>query len=145
MKRSLTANERTRLYLSLHEFSNEIALLQELLEIVGFECHITERLRQRNDQLSEKNFDALKNCATGIIVITEADCFADAAGNFILSPEIQMEVSAAYLLYDRRVILLKERGMEVPEYWKSIPSFDLENNQLDWQHGIALTKTILNL
>ena len=145
LKRSLTANEKTRLYLSLDEFSKEIAPLQELLEIVGFECHITERLRQRSDQLSEKNFDALRNCSTGIIVITEADCFAGAAGNFILSPEIQMEVSAAYLLYDRRVILLKERSIEVPEYWKNIASFDLENNQLDWQQGIALTKTILNL
>ncbi len=139
------ANEKARLYLSLHEFSKEIAHLQELLEIIGFECQITERRRQRNDQLSEKNFDALKNCATGIIVITEADCFADAAGNFILSPEIQMEVSAAYLLYDRRVILLKERSIEVPEYWKNIPSFELENNQLDWQQGIELTKKLLSL
>ena len=112
---------------------------------MGFECHITERLRQRSDQLSEKNFDSLRNCSTGIIVIAEADCLQDAAGNFILSPEIQMEVSAAYLLYDRRVILLKERSIEVPEYWKNIASFDLENNQLDWQQGIALTKTILNL
>ena len=108
-----------------------------------FECEITERFVR--DHLSEKSFDSLKDCSAGIIAIAASDCFQDAAGNLILSPEIQMEVSAAYLLYDRRVILLKERGIEVPEYWKNIVSFDLENNQLDWQQGIALTKTILNL
>ena len=137
--------EKAQLYLSLPEFSNEIAHLQELLEMVGFECQISERLRQHHDQLSEKNFDSLKNCAAGIIVITEADCFVGAAENPMLSPEIQMEISAAWLLYERRVILLKERGIKVPEYWKNIATFDLENNQFDWQQGIELTRTLLDL
>ena len=148
-KRSLTAVSRTpekvQLYLSLPELSNEFAHLRELLEMVGFECQISERLRQHHDQLSEKSFDSLKNCAAGIIVISEADCFAGAAENPMLSPEIQMEISAAWLLSERRVILLKERRIEVPEYWKNIASFDLENNQLNWQQGIELTKSLLNL
>ncbi len=146
-KRSLIAvaktKEKVRVYLSLHEFSPEVSHLQELLAIVGFECQLSERLTQHNDQLSEKKFDALKNCFAGIIVISEADCFTGVSANPMLSPEIQMEISAAWLLYERRVILLKERSIEVPEYWKNIASVDLENSQLDWQQGIELTKILL--
>ena len=148
-KRSLTtvvrANEKTRVYLSVREFSKEFVHLKEFLEVLGFECQIADRLRQHNDQLSEKSFDSLKTCSTGIIVITASDCSADVAGNLILSPEIQMEVSATYLLYDRRVILLRENGIDVPEYWNNIISFELCQNQFDWQQGIAVTKTILSL
>ena len=139
------SNGKARVCLSLPEFSPEIAHLQALLEMVGFECQVLERLQQHNDQLTEKSFDSLKNCSAGIIIITQADYLESAAGIPMLSPEIQMEISAAWLLYERRVILLKERGIEVPEYWKNITSFDLESNQLNWQQGIELTKTLLSL
>jgi hypothetical protein len=149
LKHTLTAvakkHEKSRLYLSLSEVTAEMMDLKNLLELLGFECHIAERIQQVNDQLTEKSFEPLKTCNAGIIVITEADCSVGMTGNLILSPEIQMEIGAAYLLYDRRIILLRERGIDVPEYWKNITTFELNNSRFDWQQGLALTKILLTL
>jgi hypothetical protein len=138
-------HEKSRLYLSLSEVTAEMMDLKNLLELLGFECHVAERIQQANDQLTEKSFEPLKTCNAGIVVITETDCSAGITGNLILTPEIQMEIGAAYLLYDRRIILLRERGIDVPGYWKNITTFELNNSRFDWQQGLALTKILLTL
>ena len=136
---------KIRLYLSLQENSEDFIQLHALLEMLGFAGEIIERHKQSNVSLAEKNFDTLRNCEAGLIVITEADCVKSSAGEYTLRPEIQMEISAAYLLFNRRVILLRESEIQIPAYWQNILSCELEHGQLDWGKGIELTKALLSL
>ena len=143
--RPASSRAKIRLYLSLQENSGDFMQLHALLEMLGFAGEIIERQKQSNVPLAEKNFDTLRNCEAGLIIITEADCVRSSAGEYTLTPEIQMEISAAYLFFNRRVILLRESKIQIPAYWQNILTCEFENDQLDWSKGIALTKALLSL
>ena len=143
--RPASRQAKIRLYLSLQENSEDFIQLHALLEMLGFAGEIIERQKQSNVPLAEKNFDMLRSCEAGLIISTEAHCVRSSAGEYTLTPEIQLEISAAYLLFNRRVILLRESEIQIPAYWQNILSCELEHGQLDWGKGIELTKALLSL
>ncbi len=136
------SSEKVRLYLSVEANSEEFIQLQSLLEMLGFKAEIIERNSSNKVPLSEKIFDSLRHCEAGLIVITEADCLKDEMGFLSLIPEIQMEISAAYLFYDRRVILLCAQQIQMPAYLQNIPTCALEKGKLDWKTGLAIAKAL---
>jgi hypothetical protein len=76
--------------LNLADIGGEIALKEESTAI----------------PVPEKVFEAMRRCQAGIISVTVDEGRKDAEGNYTLNENVLIEIGAAFVLYDRRVVLL---------------------------------------
>lgn len=88
--------------------------------------------------ISSKVKEIMESCNCAILVFTSDEEFFDKDGNSIWRPSenVAYELGAANYLYDNRIVILKEEGVEFPSNFRDIGyiSFikdQLENKSLD--------------
>jgi hypothetical protein len=135
--------DRLRLCLSAHPVQQNVAPLQSLLELVGIESEWLERGEATTLTTSESAFEMMRRCDAGLFVVTLDDCLADAEGSWQLKPEVQAEISAAYLFYNRRVLLLWDERIPLPQDWQQMARCTFPGGALTWEMGLQLTKELL--
>jgi hypothetical protein len=143
---NLLAWERNRLQvcLSARPVQQNVAQLQALLELVGIESELLERVEASTLTTSESAFETMRRCDAGLFVVTLDDCLSDSEGGWQLKPEVQAEISAAYLFYNRRVLLLWDERIPLPPDWQGLTRCTFTGADLTWETGLQLTKSLLN-
>ncbi len=143
---NLLAWEANRLHVcvSARPVQQNVVQLQSLLELVGIESELLERVETTTLTTSESAFATMRRCDAGLFVVTLDDCVTDADGGWQLKPEVQAEISAAYLFYNRRVLLLWDDRIPLPPDWQSLARATFTDGALTWETGLQLTKTLLS-
>jgi hypothetical protein len=132
--------------LVIHSDATEISgQVRASLELTEHECLIVARNDAPGLPISDALAEAMRSCAAGIIVIGESDCVMNEAGSLAPRPQALFEISAACVLYGRRVILLCEHRVTLPPELAGISRCDFDGRQLSWESGLALMKTIREL
>ncbi|MBS1808725.1 MAG: hypothetical protein JST84_11080 [Acidobacteria bacterium] len=134
-----------QVFLSLRPTNKNATQLQTLLELLGVESELLERGTIPSLPMSESAFEVMRRCEAGLFVVTQEDCLRDETGNSILQPEVQAEIRAAYLFYNRRVLLLWDERIPVPTDWQNFHRCDFDGGDLTWETGLQLTKALLSL
>jgi hypothetical protein len=55
---------------------------------------------------------------------------------------VLIEIGAAFVLYDKRVVLLWDRRIQVPSNLQGLYRCEFEGNDLNWGAGMKLMKAI---
>jgi hypothetical protein len=132
--------------LVIHSDAAEISgQVRASLELTEHKCLIVARNEAPGFPISDALAEAMRSCAAGIIVIGESDCVMNEAGSLAPRPQVLFEISAACVLYGRRVILLCEHRVTLPPELAGISRCDFDGRQLSWESGLALMKTIREL
>jgi hypothetical protein len=134
---------RLRVCLSARSTQQNAEQLQSLLELVGIESERLERGTNTTLTMSESAFEIMRRSDAGLFVVTVADCQLDEQGSWMLKPEVQAEISAAYLFYNRRVLLLWDEQVPVPSDWQQMSRCTFVGEKLTWETGLQLTKCLL--
>ena len=140
----IAETRRLRVFLSLHPTHKNAAQLQTLLDFVGIESDLLERGATPTLPMSESAFAMMRHCEAGLFVVTAEDCVRDEHGEAAVKPEVQAEIRAAYLFYNRRVLLLWDESIPVPDDWQSLQRCSFAGGELTWDTGLQLTKALLN-
>ncbi|MDX6385393.1 MAG: hypothetical protein QOK48_2966 [Blastocatellia bacterium] len=53
-----------------------------------------------------------------------------------------MEIGAAHVLYDGRVILLADRKFQTPNGIQDLIYYEFQNDSLDWEVGLQLIRVV---
>lgn len=86
---------------------------------------------------------AMRRCEAGVFVITAVDRLDGAEDKrTTFDDTLLMEISAAFVLYDCRVILLCETGVEVPLPFRALRRIELRGEELTWETGVQLLKAL---
>ena len=75
-----------------------------------------------------------------VIILDEGSFTTDGAGKQYLKEKILMEIGAAHVLYDGRVILLADRKLQTPNGIQDLIYYEFENDSLDWEVGLQLIR-----
>ncbi len=134
---------RLRVCLSVRSAQHNAEQLQSLLELVGIESELLAREANPTLTMSESAFEIMRRSDAGLFVVTPADCQLDEQGSWLLKPEVQAEISAAYLFYNRRVLLLWDERVPVPTDWQNLTRCTFVSDELTWETGLQLTKALL--
>jgi hypothetical protein len=92
--------------------------------------------------ISGEVFHAMRQCAAALIIVTPEDCQKDSTGGYTLNQNILIEINSAFVLYDRRIVLMWNCQMPVPDSLLSLHHFTLEGDELTWEAGIQLMQVI---
>ena len=78
-----------------------------------------------------------------LIVVLDEDSFTrDDTGIYCLREKVLMELGAAHVLYDRRVILLADRRIASCQGFKDLIYYEFDSERLDWEVGLQLIKLV---
>ena len=83
--------------------------------------------------IPQKVADVMRECGAAILVFTADKEYFDKEGNQIWRPNenVSHELGAASVLYGNRIIVFKEKGIELPSNFSSVGYIEFEQNKLD--------------
>lgn len=111
--------------LQLSEIDYEVAIKEEATAI----------------PVPEKIFGAMRRCTAGVIIVSKEQVQGDSS-IVQINPNVLIEIGAAFVLYDRRVVLLWDKGMPIPSNLQGLYRCEFEGNELGWTEGMKLMKAL---
>lgn len=120
------------------ELVGQVEAILQLSEI-DFEVAIKEETTAI--PVPEKVFGAMRRCTAGVIIVSKEQVQGD-SGAIQINPNVLIEIGAAFVLYDRRVVLLWEKGMSIPSNLQGLYRCEFEGKELGWTEGMKLMKAL---
>ncbi len=136
--------KKPRVFISHGKNTRVVEQIQTSLELADIESEAAGRERDASGSpVAEEAFRAMRRCAAGVIVVSGEDCERDSArGEYTLAGSILLEIAAAFVLYDRRVVLLWDSQLPIPFNLRNLDLCQFERGELTWDGGMQLLKFI---
>lgn len=136
------AEETLRVFISHGSNHAIVEQIETMLEISGIDAEIAITEETTAIPVPEKVLAAMRRCGAGVIAVTVDEGRRDEAGNYTLNENVLIEIGAAFVLYDRRVILVWDKRLEVPSNLQGLYRCEFEGDELAWASGMKLLKAI---
>lgn len=133
------AGGRLRVFVSAGAGAQLAEQVQTVLGVADNECHLLARGASDSLLVSAETARAMRRCEAAVIIVTREDCAEDGGGP---RRGLAAEISAADVIYGRRVALLWEKGLDVPDALAELLRFEFESDGLTWDIGIGLLKAV---
>ena len=133
-----------RVFISHSKNKKIVDQIKQMLEFGKFEYEVAEERETAAIPISEKVFGSMSRCNCAIINISADEEKRQPDSSFGLNENVLTETGAAYLHYDRRVILLVDSRLrdKLPSNIKGLYALFYEGDQLSWDMGMKLQKSL---
>ena len=135
-------SEKMRIFISRRKDALLIKQIQTTLEVAGVESEVSRRAEGGAEFMSDELFQLMRRCDAAIIVVTGEDCLTNDEGQAVLQEGLMMEIAAANVHYNRRVILLCDESVPLPNRLRDLCRCDFAGDQLTWDSGMRLLKAL---
>ena len=115
------------------------------LELAGIESAVVERNSDGAGPVAEHIIRAMRQCEAAVILVSAEDCSRDETGVASVNEDVLIEIGAAFVCYDRRVVLLWDEGVPVPSNLRTLSRCQFSGGTLTWDAGVRLMKAITEL
>jgi predicted nucleotide-binding protein len=135
--------KNNRVFIS-HGKQKTIALqIKELLSFGNFDPVVSVDREATAIPVPEKVFEDMRSCGAGVIHVGAEGKYLDKDGNehTKINDNVLIEIGAAMALYGKKVILLVERGVNLPSNLQGLYRCDFEGERLDYDATMKLLKT----
>jgi hypothetical protein len=132
------ASEQKRFLILSRRAARVVGQLEAALELLDIKSRALVGVETDALPMSREMFQAMRQCDAALIVVSPEDCREDGAGGYALNQNILIEINSAFVLYDRRIALVWNCRMPVPDALSSLRHFTLEGDELTWADGLRL-------
>jgi hypothetical protein len=121
-----------------------VAQIQTVFELAGIRSHASERAPHAAGEVlvADDAAEVMRRCDAALVLLSEEDCRPEGPGAAVLPQRALVEIGAASVLYERRVLLLLDAPAELPAGLRSLPHVTLGEGGLTWEVGIELLKAV---
>jgi CAP12/Pycsar effector protein, TIR domain len=116
--------------------------VQTMLGLADIQSEVAVKEESSAIPVPEKVFNAMRKCSAGIIVVSVDEKLKDKEDKYTINENVLIEIGAAFVLYDRRVVLLWDKRLSVPSNLQGLYRCEFEGNELSWSAGMKLMKAI---
>nr|WP_240922563.1 TIR domain-containing protein [Oleiagrimonas sp. C23AA] len=88
----------------------------------------------------QKVLSAMRRCGSGVMIVSADDDAAAEAGT--INNNVLIEIGAAFVLYDQRVVLLWDKRLKVPSNLQGLYRCEFEGGELSFAVGTKLAKAV---
>jgi predicted nucleotide-binding protein len=120
--------------------------IQKILRFGKFEAIVSVENQTLAKPIPDKVMDDMRSCSAAIVHVGAERKLLDAEGNehTEINPNVLIEVGAAMALYERRFVLLVERGVVLPSNLHGLCEVRYEGEQLDHDATMKLLEAFNN-
>ena len=116
--------------------------VQTMLEMADIKGEVAEAEETTAIPVPEKVFNAMRRCKAGIIVVSVDESSKDVKGSYTINDNVLIEIGAAFVLYDKKVVLVWDKRVPIPSNLQGLYRCEYEGNELSWSTGMKLMKAI---
>lgn len=116
--------------------------VETMLGLGGFESEVAEDEETAAIPVPEKVFSAMRRCQAGIIIVSADEADKDNAGKYAINQNVLIEIGAAFVLYDRKVVLVWDKRLPIPSNLQGLYRCEFEGAEFSWTAGMKLMKAI---
>ena len=121
-----------------------VELIRRTLELAHVQTETIEMAWKGKSSLENGICEYPAGYNAVVIILDEGSFTPDGAGQQYLKERVLMEIGAAHVLYDGRVILLADRKLQTPNGIQDLIYYEFENDSLDWEVGLQLIRVAEN-
>ena len=111
-------------------------------QIADIESEVATKEEASAIPIPEKVFGAMRRCQAGIIIVSVDEKRKDTDGKYTINENVLIEIGAAFVLYEKRVVLLWDKRLVVPSNLQGLYRCEFEGSELTWTAGMKLMKAI---
>jgi hypothetical protein len=119
-----------------------VGLLRRTLELAAVESRLVEKDWGGRVSFEQCAPGLAPDCDAVFVVLDETTFVADAAGRHSLRETVLIEIGAALVRYDRRVVLLLDEKFPSPEAVRELDCYEVVNGGLTWEAGLRLLAAV---
>lgn len=138
-----TIQSNNKVFISHGKNRQVVDQLKQLLEFGAFEPVVSVEREATAISVPDKVFNDMRICGAGVIHIEEERKLLDSEGKeyTLINENVLIEIGAAIALFNNRVILLCNKGIQLPSNLQGLYRCEYEGEQLDYQATMKLLKT----
>jgi predicted nucleotide-binding protein len=114
--------------------------VKDILDLYEIQYEIATEEESPAIPVPQKVLTAMRKCQSGIMIVSADDDAAAAAG--AINNNVLIEIGAAFVLYDQRVVLLWDKQLKVPSNLQGLYRCEFEGGELSFAAGTKLAKAV---
>jgi predicted nucleotide-binding protein len=134
--------ERLRVFIAHSKNMEIVEQVETMLELADIDSEVAEKEETAAIPVPEKVFDAMRRCTAGIIVVSVDESHETDGDKHSINENVLIEIGAAFVLYERRVVLVWDKRLPVPSNLQGLYRCEFEGDELSWSAGMKLMKAI---
>lgn len=139
------ADGRTCLFITYGgQAPNVVAQIQTVFELAGIRSHASRRTPPGEAAVlvADEAAEVMRRCDAALVLLSRDDCRPDGSGAPAVAERALVEIGAACVLYESRVLLLLDGPFAPPAGLAALPHIALGEGGLTWDVGIELLRAV---
>lgn len=138
-----TVKANNRVFISHGSKLDVVEQLKQILTFGKFVPVVEIENQSTARPVPEKVFNSMRSCSAGVIHVSrEKKAITDDGQEIsVLNPNVLIEIGGAMALYGPNVVLLVERGVELPSNLQGLYRCNYEGDKLDYDATMKLLQT----
>lgn len=114
--------------------------VKDVLDLYDIEYEIAVEEETTAIPVPQKVLSAMRRCSAGIMVVSADDDSDERSAT--INNNVLIEIGAAFVLYDQRVVLLWDKRLKVPSNLQGLYRCEFEGANLSFATGTKLAKAV---
>lgn len=119
---------------------NIVEQVKDVLDLYDIEYEVAIEEETTAIPVPQKVLAAMRRCQAGVMVVSADD--ENAATTGTINNNVLIEIGAAFVLYDQKVVLLWDKQLKVPSNLQGLYRCEFEGGQLSFAAGTKLAKAV---
>lgn len=140
--RKVPAKRLPRVFIAHSKNMEIVEQVKTMLELADFEFEIAEEQEEPAIPVPEKVLSAMRNCTAAVISVTADENEKRDDGTYGINQNVLIEIGAAFVLYNRKVVLVWDKRVAVPSNLQGLYRCEFSGDDLSWSAGMKLMKAV---
>ncbi len=132
----------TKVFISHGDNQNLVNQVETMMKVSELDFEVAVEEETTAIPVPEKVFSAMRRCNAGVIIVSVDEDHKDSEGNYSINNNVLIEIGAAFVLYNKRVVLLWDDRIQVPSNLQGLYRCTFEGDEFSWATGMKLMETV---
>ena len=134
--------ERLQVFIAHSKNVEILEQVKTMLELAHLEFEVAEEEESTAIPVPDKVLSAMRRSNAAVICVTADNESKVEDGSFSVNQNVLIEIGAAFVLYDKRVVLVWDKRLPVPSNLQGLYRCEFEGDELSWSAGVKLMKAV---
>jgi len=141
-KPSTLTEEEVRVFIGHGKNEHILGQIKTMLDFGKYQYEVAEETETTAIPVPQKIMGAMRRCNAGIINVSADEPEQLENGRYDINRNVLIEIGAAFVLYDQRVVLVVDKRVDLPSNLQGLYKCEYQGDELSWEAGLKLQKTI---
>ncbi len=142
ISQSKSSYQIPRIFISHSNNQEIVEQIKTMLDLADVDFEIAEEEESSAIPVPEKVFSAMRKCNAAVICVTVDEHEKREDGTHGINQNVLIEIGAAFVLYDKKVVLIWDKTVAVPSNLQGLYRCEFGGNELSWTAGMKLMKAV---